>query len=123
MHPAHACPDCDEPLAWTFEETSGLSGWKQGAGNNTTPDTQHYVCFPCARTWKQRLDGPLTADIVGDLAFFSCGVPGCGAGLIVTHESLVPTEVELACAGGHAWRVVTTDDGGLTLEGAPDARD
>lgn len=114
----HDCPDCDEPLAYTFEETSGLSGWKRGAGTNLEPDTWHYVCFPCRTAWKQRLDGPLTPDVVGELTFFSCKIPECGASLATTHESLVPTEVRMTCGNGHAWAVVTTGDGGLTLEAA-----
>jgi hypothetical protein len=115
LPPLHNCPDCDEALAFTFSETSGLSGWKWGEAVNTTVDTMHYVCFPCGKTWKQRLDGPLTADIVGDLAFFSCGQPECGRPLRVTQESLTPTDVELACAGGHRYAVQLTDEGGLTL--------
>jgi len=109
------CPDCDEPLAFTFGETSGLSGWKRGDGMNLTPDTAHYVCFPCRKAWKQRLDGPLTQDIVGDLAFFNCRRPDCGEALDMTHESLVPTEVEMVCKAGHRFGVEPTDEGGLTL--------
>ncbi|MEZ5316891.1 MAG: hypothetical protein R2752_05770 [Vicinamibacterales bacterium] len=115
VHQAHDCPGCDEPLAFTFSETSGLGGWKTGDGYNLTPDTAHYVCFACAKSWKQRLTGPLTDDVVGDLAFFSCRVPGCGASLAVTHASAVPTEVELACGEGHRYAVTLTDEGGLIL--------
>jgi hypothetical protein len=111
----HTCPDCDEPLAFTFEETSGLSGWKRGDATNVTPDTFHFVCFPCRKTWKQRLDGPLTQDIVGDIAFFTCSVAGCGGALDVTHESLVPTEVQLGCPAGHRFGVVIAETGELTL--------
>jgi hypothetical protein len=113
---AHACPDCDEPMAFTFLETSGLGAWTRGEGYNTTPDTAHYVCFFCAKAWKQRLDGPLTTDIVGDLAFFSCGQPDCGARLQVSAESAVPTEVELTCLFGHRYGVSMTDNGGLQLQ-------
>ena len=120
LHPLHNCPDCDEALAFTFSETSGLSAWKRGDAVNTTVDTLHYVCFPCGKTWKQRLDGPLTEDIVGDLVFFVCGLTECGRALKVTHEALTPTEVELACEGGHRYGVTMTDEGGLTLERRPD---
>ena len=109
------CPDCDEPIAYTFTDTSGVGAWKLGDGFNTTPDTVHYICFPCATAWKQRLSGPLTPDVVGDLAFFSCRQSECGARLTVTHESATPTEVELACGQGHRYVVQATDDGGLTL--------
>jgi hypothetical protein len=109
------CPDCDEPVAFTFTETSGLGAWKTGGGFNSTPDTEHYVCFSCAKAWKQRLDGPLTPDVVGDLAFFTCRRPECGAALTITRHSLVPTEVELVCASSHTFTVGMTDEGGLTL--------
>ena len=119
LAPSHQCPDCDEPLAFTFSETSGVGGWKRGEGFNTTPDTSHYVCFPCAKTWKQRLAGPLTPDVVGDLVFFSCKRSECGARLDVSREALTPTEVELTCGGGHRYAVRLTDEGGLTLEAVP----
>jgi hypothetical protein len=112
---AHTCPDCDEPIAYTFTDTSGVGAWKLGDGFNTTPDTLHYVCFPCAKAWKQRLSGPLTPDIVGDIAFFSCRQSGCGARVAVTRESATPRDVELACANGHRYAVQATGDGGLTL--------
>jgi hypothetical protein len=114
--PAPTCPDCDEPLPFAFMDTSGLGAWKLGDGYNTTPDTAHYVCFLCAKAWKQRLSGPLTPDVVGELAFFTCREPECGASLVVTHESLVPTEVELTCASGHRFGVRPGDDEGLALE-------
>lgn len=119
LAPLHNCPDCDESLAFTFNETSGLSGWKWGEAINTAVDTMHYVCFGCAKTWKQRLTGPLTEDVVGDLVFFSCGASDCGRTLAVTHESLTPTEVELACEAGHRYGVRLTDEGGLQLERMP----
>jgi hypothetical protein len=109
------CPDCDEPLFFAFEETSGVGAWKRGDGFNTTPDTKHYICFPCHRTWKRRLDGPLTPDVVGDLAFFSCRKPECGTQMTMTVESPIPTEIELGCQQGHRYRVSATDEGGLTL--------
>lgn len=115
LPPVYDCPGCDEALAFTFSETSGLSGWKSGDAFNTTVDTMHYVCFGCEKTWKQRLDGPLTPDVVGDLVFFSCGKPDCGRPITVTHVSLIPTDVELECAGGHRYGVTLTDEGGLTL--------
>ena len=110
------CPDCDEPVVYAFHDTSGISGQKQGAHYNTTPDSAHYICFACAKAWKQRASGPLTPDIVGDLAFFSCKNLACGAKLTVTHESTTPTEIELACGQGHRYRVAATSDG-LELEG------
>ena len=116
--PLHNCPDCDEALAFTFSETSGLSAWKRGDAVNVTVDTLHYVCFLCARTWKQRLDGPLTPDVVGDLAFFSCREQDCGAPIAVTKESPTPTEIELACQNGHRFKVAPGPDGGLVLESA-----
>lgn len=115
LPPIYNCPDCDEALAFTFSETSGLSAWKRGDAANTQVDTMHYVCFACAKTWKQRLQGPLTPDIVGDLVFFACGAPDCGRQLRVTRESLLPTEIELACENGHQYGVTLTDEGGLTL--------
>ena len=110
------CPDCDEPLAFTFRDTSGVGAHKRGDSFNTTPDTDHYVCFSCGSAWKQRLSGALTPDVVGDLAFFVCRQPDCGARLTVTRESLVLTDVELTCPRGHAYVVVAADGGGLALE-------
>ena len=110
-----ACPDCDEPVIYAFHDTSGVGAWKRGDGFNTTPDSAHYICFPCHKAWKQRLSGPLTPDIVGDLAFFSCRQSDCGLPLTVTHESAEPTAIELACAKGHAYRVGAVEGGGLTL--------
>jgi hypothetical protein len=114
-----ACPDCDETLTFTFPETSGLGAWKQGGGYNTTPDTQHFVCFLCEKAWKRRLDGRLTADVVGDLAFFSCRRENCGARLSVTREDDAAIGTELLCPAGHAYVVRTSDEGGLTLEDRP----
>src|SRR6185295_10480656 len=113
--PPRTCPDCDEPVPFAFYDTSGVGAWKRGDGFNTTPDSAHYVCFPCGKAWKQRADGPLTPDIVGDLAFFSCRVANCGATLTVIRESAAPTEIELACSKGHAYAVGSTEDGGLIL--------
>lgn len=115
-HDAH-CPDCDELMPFAFQDTSGVGAWKLGDGFNTTPDTDHYVCFPCAKAWKQRLDGPFTADVVGDLAFFSCRRTECGRTLSVVRESAIPTQVELACAGGHRY-AVEASGGGLVLADA-----
>jgi len=115
--PAFTCPDCDEPVLFTFMDTAGVGAWKRGDGFATVPDTSHFVCFPCAKCWKQRQDGPLTPDIVGDIAFFTCRNNDCGAALTVTKESAVATEIELACGNGHGFRVVATDEGGLTIEG------
>jgi hypothetical protein len=111
-----SCPDCDDEMPFAFMDTSGVGAWKLGDGFNTTPDTAHYVCFPCAKTWKQRLNGPLTPDIVGDLAFFSCGHLACGAMLVVTTESSIATNVELTCVNQHRYAVRGSDDGGLVLE-------
>ena len=135
-----SCPDCDEPLVFAFWDTAGVGAWKQGDGFNTTPDTAHYICFPCgkawkqgdgfnttpdtahyicfpcAKAWKQRLDGPLTQDIVGDLAFFSCREQDCGAAMSVTKESSTPTEIELTCQNGHRFRIVPGPDDGLMLD-------
>jgi hypothetical protein len=110
------CPDCDEPIAFAFWDTGGVGAWKRGDGFNTTPDTAHYVCFPCGKAWKRRLDGPLTPDVLGDLAFFSCREQDCGARIDVTRESPTPTEIELACQNGHRFKVATGPDGGLVLQ-------
>lgn len=96
-------------------DTAGVGAWKRGEGSNAIPDTTHYICFPCGKAWKQRQDGPLTPDIVGDIAFFSCKRNDCGAPLVVTRSSSVATEIELTCANGHAFQVQEADDGGLTL--------
>ena len=110
MPEPRTCPDCDEPLVYAFMDTAGVGAWKLGDGFNTTPDIAHYICFPCGRSWKQRLDGPLTQDIIGDLAFFSCKNNDCGAPLAVTQWSPVPTDIEMACANGHAYRVTASGD-------------
>jgi hypothetical protein len=113
--PAATCPDCDDPTPFAFMDTSGVGAWKLGDGFNTTPDTAHYVCFACAKAWKQRLSGPLTPDIVGDLAFFTCRRSGCDQALAVTRESAVPTDIELACPQGHRHAVKPGDGDGLVL--------
>jgi hypothetical protein len=112
---SHRCPDCDEPLLFAFSETSGLSAWKRGDAVNTQTDTWHYLCLPCAKAWKQRLSGPLTGDVVGDLAFFSCGRPDCGGPMAVTRESATPSGVELTCSAGHVYRLEPTDEGGVAI--------
>jgi hypothetical protein len=114
---SHQCPECDEPLLFAFSEASGLSAWKRGDAVNTDVDTWHYLCLPCGKAWKQRLSGPLTGDVVGDLAFFSCGQPDCGARIHVIREAPTAAEVELACAVGHRYRLSPTDEGGFTLQG------
>jgi hypothetical protein len=111
----HFCPACGDLILFTFSETSGLDAWKRGEGYNTASDTRHFICLPCGRAWKQRLDGPLTPDVVGDIAFFSCRQDDCGATLSVERESSDPAEVELACANGHRYGLCATDEGGLTL--------
>lgn len=111
------CPDCDDPLALAFHSTSGTGAHKRGDSFNTTPDTTHYLCFPCGRAWKQRLSGPLTPDVVGELSFFTCRDHACGAAMTVTHESPVVTEVRLTCSQGHRYVVTETADG-LTLAAA-----
>ena len=108
---ARACPDCDEPLAFAFIDTSGVGAHKRGDNFNTTPDTVHYLCFPCAKAWKQRLDGPLTPDIVGELAFFTCKHTDCGRPMTTTRESATPTEIELGCSAGHHFAVTAADEG------------
>jgi hypothetical protein len=110
------CPDCDDPLAFAFIDTSGVGAHKRGDNFNTVPDTVHYICFACAKAWKQRLDGPLTPDIVGQLAFFTCRHTDCGREMRVTRESTVPTEIEVGCSAGHRFSVRAADGGGLTLE-------
>jgi hypothetical protein len=114
--PALTCPDCDEVLAFAFESTSGVGAHKRGDNFNTTPDTAHYVCFPCARAWKQRLSGPLTPDVVGDLAFFTCGDHSCGTAMMVTGApaSGAASGTELTCGHGHRW-IVTAQGEGLVV--------
>lgn len=109
------CPDCDDPLAYAFHDTAGVGAWKQGGGFNAIPDTAHFVCFGCAKCWKTRMGGPLTPDMIGDIAFFTCKQPDCGTPLTVTRAASSPTENELTCARGHGFAVVAGEDGGLTL--------
>ena len=113
--PAAECPDCGDPLSFAFLDTSGVGAHKRGDHFNTTPDTRHYVCWGCAKAWKQRLTGPLTPDVVGDLALFTCREPACGRPLTVTASSTPPAAVALVCAGGHQHAVRAGEDG-LTLE-------
>lgn len=113
-HPIRNCPDCDEPLAFAFRDTSGTGAHKRGDNYNTVPDTDHYVCFECAAAWKQRLDGPLTPDVVGQLAFFSCRRAECGRMLVIVALSEVATDHRLACSEGHMHVVRPLDDG-LTI--------
>lgn len=109
------CPDCGEPVAYAFTDTSGVGAWKRGEGYNTTPDSRHYVCFPCEKAWKQRLAGRLTPDVVGDMTFFSCRGAGCGERLHVTRESAEPTDIELVCGRGHRHAVRRSPEGELTV--------
>lgn len=111
---ALTCPDCDAPLALAFGSTSGTGAHKRGDNFNTIPDTTHYLCFPCSRAWKQRLSGPLTPDVVGELSFFTCRDHACGAAMAVTRESATPASVELTCTRGHRYAVTASEDG-LTL--------
>lgn len=111
MSSTATCPDCDEPLALAFQSTSGTGAHKRGDHFNTTPDTTHYLCFPCGRAWKQRLSGPFTPDVVGELSFFTCRDHSCGAAMTVTHESAVVTDVQLTCSQGHRYAVADTVEG------------
>jgi len=112
------CPDCDDPLVPAFDSTSGLGAQKQGDAYNTAPDTEHYVCFACEKAWKQRLDGPPTPDIVGELTFFTCPDHDCGRAMVVTAMGDAVTDVHLTCGKGHTYQVVRRE-GGLTLRPAP----
>jgi hypothetical protein len=112
------CPDCDEPLVFAFRDTSGVGAHKRGDSFNTTPDTDHYLCFACPKAWKQRVGGPLTPDIVGDLAFFTCRQDECGRRLEVIASSAEGAGTRLSCAAGHAFVVASADDRGLTVQGA-----
>ena len=105
------CPDCDEPLAYAFGSTSGVGAHKRGDHFNTTPDTRHFVCLPCGKAWKQRLTGPLTPDVVGELTFFTCRDHSCGTTMEVSR--LLPTAegTELTCQSGHRHVVTATGDG------------
>jgi len=111
----YACPDCDEPLTFAFRDTSGQGAHKRGDAFNTNPDTDHYLCVPCLKAWKQRLHGPLTPDVIGELAFFTCPVTECGARLELSPESAQPTDVELMCSRGHHYGLQASDDGSLAL--------
>lgn len=117
--PVLTCPDCDEVLAFAFESTSGVGAHKRGDHFNTTPDTAHYLCVPCGRAWKQRLSGPLTPDVVGDLTFFTCGDHSCGAAMTVTRvpASGAAAGAELTCGQGHRW-IVMADGEGLRVQTA-----
>ena len=108
------CPDCDDPLAFAFQDTSGVGAHKRGDNFNTVPDTDHYLCLGCAKAWKQRLDGPLTPDVVGELAFFICRHPDCGRALALTDTVAPAGGTILACAEGHRHAIEPLDDG-LTL--------
>lgn len=111
-----SCPDCDEPLAFTYRDTSGVGAHKRGDHYNTTPDTDHYICFPpVRRPGSSDSTGPLTPDVVGDLAFFTCRVADCGERLGVTHESTTPADVRLTCPRGHQHEVAAGDGGGLVV--------
>ncbi len=114
---AHDCPDCEDPLVFAFLDTSGVGAHKRGDRFNTTPDTRHYVCWSCAKAWKQRLDGPPRPDVVGDLALLTCREPECGRPLTLGHGSAPPSPVALVCASGHQHVVRALDDG-LTVERA-----
>jgi hypothetical protein len=94
------CPACGDPIPFAFNDAGGVGAYKRGEGFNNTPDTAHYVCFPCGKCWKQRLDG-------------------CGTAMLVTRESATPVEVELTCMQSHRYAVRPADDGGLQLEDAP----
>ena len=108
------CPDCGDPLVFAFIDTAGVGATKRGDHYNTTPDTVHYACFPCAKAWKQRLTGPLTPDIVGELALFTCKHHDCGRPLTMTTEGATPSAVELGCASGHLFKV-RQDEHGVTI--------
>jgi hypothetical protein len=116
----HPCPDCDEPLVFAFRDTSGTGAHKRGDAFNTVPDTDHYVCFVCLKAWKQRLDGRLTPDLVGDLAFFACRVEDCGRRLEPAGKQIADAAVErpfeLQCAHGHRFELRRSQDGSLVLE-------
>lgn len=117
---SHSCPDCDEPLTFAFRDTSGTGAHKRGDSFNTVPDTDHYVCLLCLKAWKQRLDGRLTPDVVGDLALFSCRVADCSRRLELAEkqngENPVGAVLELQCTAGHRFEIRRSDDGSLVLE-------
>jgi hypothetical protein len=112
------CPACDEPLDYAFMDTSGLGGQKRGDAYNTVPDSAHYVCFACASAWKQRADGPLTPDAIGEIAFFTCRAPDCGRPLVVTSGTDAMS-VELECGDRHRFFLARTDDGELAIRRQP----
>jgi hypothetical protein len=107
--PRHDCPDCGDPLAFTFHSTSGVGAHKRGDHYNTTPDTRHYACFACAKAWKQRLDGPLTPDVIGELTLFTCPDHSCGSPMTATTRPDDPAGIRLACRQGHGYRVTMSD--------------
>ena len=115
MPSSHVCPDCGDPVLFAFSDTAGLGAQKQGDGYNTTPDSAHFVCFLCGKAWKQRLNGPLTPDVVGDIAFFTCKDLDCGRALTVTADAADGVGTTLTCASGHAHAVIATDEGGMAV--------
>jgi len=117
----HLCPDCEDPLVFAFRDTSGVGAHKRGDNFNTVPDTDHYLCLGCAKAWKQRLAGPLTPDVVGDLAFFTCRHADCGRPLGVIAVVFPAAGTTLSCAEGHGHAIEPHDDG-LVLARAADAR-
>lgn len=112
------CPDCDDPLVFAYRDTSGVGAHKRGDNFNTTPDTDHFLCLLCTKAWKRRLDGPLTPDVVGDLAFFTCRNVECGRPMEVVALVDAGPGTELACASGHRVVIRAADDGSLMVEDA-----
>jgi hypothetical protein len=114
------CPDCGDALVFAFIDTAGVGAHKRGDSFNTTPDTTHYACLSCAKAWKQRLTGPLTPDIVGELALFTCKHQDCGRPLTNANEmneATEPSAVELSCPSGHRFRI-QQDEHGLSVVAA-----
>jgi len=120
MAESRECSDCGDPLVFAFIDTAGVGATKRGDHYNTTPDTTHYACFPCGKAWKQRLNGPLTPDIVGELALFTCKHADCGRPLTMTNDATEPSAVRLGCASGHEC-AVRQDEHGLTIADARSA--
>lgn len=114
MSEPRECPDCGDVLVFAFLDTAGVGAHKRGDSFNTTPDTTHYACLACAKAWKQRLTGPLTPDIVGELALFTCTHQDCGRPLTNATDATEPSAVELACTSGHRFRI-RQDEHGLSV--------
>ena len=110
------CPDCDEPLVLTFQIRAALAPTSAATTSTPRPTPITSCALHAGRPGSSGCRAPVTPDVVGDLAFFVCRRADCGGRLVITHESLVPTDIELTCPRGHGYIVVAADGGGLMLQ-------